>query len=89
MNELNEALILLAAGMATVFTILLLVVLSAQLLIRVVNRFTPAPAANPKAIDDEELAALFAAVEIATQGKGKVVGVEKLKDEDKGGRIQE
>lgn len=76
MNDLNEALILLAAGMFTVFTILLLVVLSAQLLIRVVNRFAPAATANPKAPNEEELAALFAAVEIATQGKGVVVRVE-------------
>jgi Na+-transporting methylmalonyl-CoA/oxaloacetate decarboxylase gamma subunit len=79
MNELNEAWVLLFAGMATVFAMLLLVVLCAKLLIYLVNRFAlpPAGPGNGPGIPEEELAALMAAVEIATQGQGRVEKVER------------
>lgn len=76
MNELNEALSLLLAGMATVFTMLLLVVLSARLLIRLVNHFAEAPPLPP-GIQEEELAVLAAAVEAVTQGQGQISSIEQ------------
>lgn len=71
---MNQALTLLAIGMITVFVILTLVVLVGNLLIKVVNRLTPDAGIE---ISPEKLAAITAAVEVVTDGKGKVSHIEK------------
>lgn len=45
-ENLSEAFIILIVGMITVFTILALVVLTGQILIRITNRFAPLPIAK-------------------------------------------
>lgn len=82
---MTEVLKLLFTGMSTVFFILILVVLLGNLIIRVTNRFAPAPLAstansdgNKSGIESSKLAAIISAVEISTKGKGKVVSVQKL-----------
>lgn len=79
------ALSLLAIGMITIFSILGLVVLSGQALIRLVNRFAPdAPdrvsakaISSPADISDAHVAAIVAAVATHTQGRGQVTRIQK------------
>ncbi|MDW7692480.1 hypothetical protein R9C00_12910 [Flammeovirgaceae bacterium SG7u.111] len=87
----NSAFMLLAVGMITVGTILALVIVSGNILISLVNRFFPEEAkpltpvrqvatVNPqREIGASKLAAIVTAVDIATQGKGKVSSIEKRK----------
>ena len=81
----TSALSLLAIGMITIFSILGLVVLSGQTLIRLVNRYTPdapersrtpKPASSPE-IPDAHVAAIVAAVSAHTQGRGQVTHIHK------------
>lgn len=79
---MNEALTLLGSGMITIFVILSLVVLMGNGLIRLVNRFgnqlvSPNPNTTDHSIQSETLAAIVAAVDLTTQGKGRVVSVDK------------
>jgi len=79
---MNEALTLLGSGMITIFVILSLVVLMGNGLIRLVNRFGNQPIttnqdASDHSIQSETLAAIVAAVDLTTQGKGRVVSIEK------------
>jgi oxaloacetate decarboxylase gamma subunit len=78
---MNEALMLLGVGMITVFIILTLVVLLGNLLIILVNRFIPEKAKiitkSTENISNKKLAAIVAAVDIVTKGRGKVTGVVK------------
>jgi oxaloacetate decarboxylase gamma subunit len=84
-EALSRALLVLVVGMATVFTILSLVVISGQLLIRVVNSYSTEPVTktntkpNPESSrkDKAKIAAIIAAVDIATQGKGKIIRIDK------------
>ena len=86
--ELQTALLLLVVGMITVFVILSLVVLTGRTLIWVVNKyFSPeekiayeytVPFVEDDVIYKKKLAAIAAAVEIATGGKGKIVKIEKM-----------
>ena len=78
MENLETAFLLMVVGMATVFVILLIV-------ISLVNKYAPeevVPAKQasrvPAAIPGNILAAITAAVNVVTQGKGKVSKVEKL-----------
>ncbi|MGM0572660.1 MAG: hypothetical protein ACQESL_02755 [Bacteroidota bacterium] len=71
-------------GLLTVFAVLLVVVATGNIIIRIVNRFfEPAtPAGRPSgtgttASGRGRIAAITAAVHIATKGKGKVVHIEK------------
>lgn len=82
--------VLMGIGMTTVFTILLIVIYLGKGLIAFVNKYVPAeePAqplrttslsATPaNAISETTLAVIISAVSTATQGKGKVIRVEKL-----------
>lgn len=80
---LNNALSILVVGMITVLLILWLVVIIGNLLIKVTNRFLPAPEVTGKvggtttSIPTSTLAAIVAAVEAVTGGRGKVTGIEK------------
>ena len=86
MENIETAILLMVVGMATVFVILLIVIYLGKLLITLVNKYAPeevvpvkreasqAPAPVPGNI----LAAITAAVNVVTQGKGKITKVEKL-----------
>lgn len=78
---ISSALSLLLIGMITVFLVLFLVVVTGNLLIRLVNRFVSEELAQPSpaSIEPNKLAAITAAIETITQGKGKITKVEKLK----------
>lgn len=72
--ELTTALTLLAIGMITVFVVLLVVVLTGNLLIRLVNKISKEPTSQ---ISNSTVAVLTAAVESFTGGKGRITKIEK------------
>lgn len=78
-NEISQALTLLGVGMITVFVVLSLVVVVGNVLIRLVNRIAPMPELPPKApvISNAKIAAITAAVELMTGGKGRITKIEK------------
>ena len=87
MENLSFGLMLMAVGMITVFTILLIVINLSKLLIVVVNKFIPeetvvkkaaASSATPIVIAPDTMEAIQGAVNIVTGGKGRVVKVEKI-----------
>lgn len=86
MENIETAILLMVVGMATVFVILLIVIYLGKLLITLVNKYAPeevAPAKQetprgPAPIPGNILADITAAVNVVTQGKGKVTKVEKL-----------
>jgi oxaloacetate decarboxylase gamma subunit len=71
--EFSTALSLLAIGMITVFVVLALVVLTGNLLIRIVNRISP----EQDGIAPAKIAAITAAVGAFTQGRGRITKIEK------------
>jgi oxaloacetate decarboxylase gamma subunit len=83
---MNEGLVIFIVGMITVFTVLLLVVLTGRILVNLVNRFyvepqidyaaTEQPYSN-EVIAPQEIAAITAAVQIITKGKGKITSIVK------------
>jgi len=84
-DNFGIAIELLGIGMTTVFLILFLVVFIGFLIIKFVNRFMPQVQALPvvakkitSAIHPDKMAAIVSAVQTVTNGKGKVVKVEKL-----------
>ena len=93
MNEnLQEAFIILAVGMITVFAILSLVVFTGQILIRITNKYAPPQIAkanvpiqpshqtsnNSNSINKKKLAAIIGTVDHLTHGKGRIEKIEKL-----------
>lgn len=82
---MESPLMLLTIGMITVFTVLILIVLSGNALTYFVNKYIPEEqkvavkpsATSPTVIDGNKLAAIAKAVELITGGKGKVTKVEK------------
>lgn len=75
---------LLGVGMVTVSLILWIVVLVGNGIILFVNRFIPLkeePSARPvhsnQDTNPSKLAAITAAVQIATQGQGRIISIEK------------
>ncbi len=84
MENLGLGLLLMVVGMTTVFLILLIVIYLSQLLIAVVNKFAPdethKKVSPQRAIigDNDSIAAIKAAVQVLTAGKGKVVKIEKI-----------
>lgn len=86
MENLEKAFLLMVVGMATVFVILLIVIYLGKLLISLVNKYAPEEVVSvkqtssqaPVPIPGNILAAITAAVNVVTQGKGKVTKVEKL-----------
>ena len=86
MSNFEIALQLLGIGMITVFAILFLVVFIGSTIIKVVNRYMPelektniakVQTTSSLAIDSRKVSAIVAAVQSVTQGKGKVVKIEK------------
>ena len=86
MENLETAFLLMVVGMSTVFVILLIVIYLGKLLISLVNKYAPEEVVSvkqtssqaPVPIPGNILAAITAAVNVVTQGKGKVTKVEKL-----------
>jgi oxaloacetate decarboxylase gamma subunit len=82
MENLNTALGLLVVGMVTVFIVLWLVVLIGNLVIRVTNRVVPfedKPDGGSRGRSDtKKMAAIVAAVDAATGGRGSVDSIQKL-----------
>lgn len=75
---------LMAVGMTTVFTILALVVLGGKLTILITNKFASIPEravvrtmSSSGGIDATKIAAITAAVESITQGKGQIKEIKK------------
>lgn len=82
MNEyMQEAWTLLGVGMVTVFIILLVVVLIGNAIIAFVNRYFPESeiekAANVRSLGNSRMAAIAAAVNMVTRGKGRITKVER------------
>ena len=82
-SNISTALSLLAIGMLTVFVVLTLVVLTGKLLISIVNLFKEETAAVPvrvtnQGIENNKIAAITAAVESFTEGRGNIQKIEKL-----------
>lgn len=85
MNEaFSTATMLLAVGMITVFTILLLIVVFGNILIALVNRFIPevemihaVKSQMPVSMDPRKVAAIVSAVDIVTEGRAKVTSITK------------
>lgn len=88
MENFEVGILLLSVGMTTVFVILLIVIYLGKGLTILVNKYAPEEIAAIKqppthssgsnqALSDTTLAAIVAAVGITTEGKGKVVKVDK------------
>jgi len=81
MNDaLYIAVELLIIGMTTVFLILGLVVLGGRLMIIIVNKIAPEAARNGSSsgIKAPTLAAITAAVQTTTQGKGRITHIKRV-----------
>ena len=86
-SDLQLAFELLLLGMLTVFLVLALVVLTARILILAVNKWSSqslrsrsseaVPLAREPQIKPEIIAALSAAVEAATNGRGRLLSAER------------
>jgi len=74
---------LMAVGMTTVFTILALVVLGGKLTILITNKLAPVSESvvvrrmSSTSTEASKIAAITAAVESITQGKGKISEIKK------------
>ncbi len=80
MGEIYEiALYVSLIGMTTVFTILLLVVLSSNLMIRLLNKYGPEPVEKDSTtkVDPKTIAILTAVVNKLTSGKGQIKTINK------------
>ena len=83
MSPLNEALIITAVGMVTVFFILFLIVFVGNLLIRFCNKYLPEEVRVKKPDKSGDHTpqihqAIEAAIDVFTKGKGKVTNIRKL-----------
>ncbi len=82
-EEFQIALQLLVIGMITVITILLFVVLAANVLIKLVNKYGPEPVVvknsskTSQKIDQKNLVVITAVVDHITQGKGVIKVIKK------------
>ena len=86
-SNISNALVLLAIGMITVFLILTLVVISGNILIKLVNKYTPEPTKKFLRKDrsatvtaPETLAVIATAVKTVTAGHGKVESIQKVEN---------
>ena len=80
-SDISTALTLLVIGMITVFIVLFLVVLTGNLLIMLVNRysFSEKRAEEDGPVDSRKIAAIVAAAEVITSGEGSVSKIEEIK----------
>jgi oxaloacetate decarboxylase gamma subunit len=82
---MTEALELMLTGMGTVFIILIMVVVLGNLIIKLTNKFAPAPvtltgnkAGNISDIDSKKMAAIVSAVQVTTMGRGYITSIKKI-----------
>lgn len=83
---MEEALTLLAIGMVSVMFVLFLIVFVANGMIRVMNKIVPeveivkarSQQTNIPEIASNKIAAITSAINILTQGKGKVTNIQKI-----------
>lgn len=80
-STVSNAFLLLGIGMITVFTILALVVVAGNLLIKGVNRYEPntpiSDYASASGMTPQMIAVISAVVNEVTQGKGQVEHIDK------------
>ena len=74
-SDLPAAFSLLSIGMITVFVVLFLVVITGNILIRIVNKLNYSVTGDD--ISPEKIAAISSAIETITKGKGLVTKIEK------------
>jgi len=86
-SNISNALVLLVIGMITVFLILTLVVISGNILIKIVNKYTPEPTKkflrkkrSATVTAPETLAVIATAVKTVTAGHGKVESIQKVEN---------
>lgn len=82
-QNIGNALSVMIVGMVTVFFILWLVVIIGNVTIRLTNKFLPSVVIDKKSKDsnlesDSKIAAIVAAVNIATNGKGHITKITKV-----------
>jgi len=83
MQNLGEALSLMIVGMVTVFFILFLIVLIGNVIVRFSNKYLPEEKKVEKTnkqqpSSDNIYAAINAAINVVTNGKGKVTNIKKI-----------
>ncbi|MBN1382904.1 MAG: OadG family protein [Deltaproteobacteria bacterium] len=85
-GDIYTGLMLLSIGITTVFGILTLIVLFGNLLIHLVNKYIPEMQISTTSaigieepINKDKIAAIVAAVEAITGGKGRAVSIRKKK----------
>ena len=87
-EDFTTGLMLLAVGMITIFVVLSLVVITGNLLIRFVNQYFPdVPVTSPSPlqpsgsaeISPQIVSAIVGAVDIVTQGAGKITSIQQEK----------
>lgn len=81
-DELSFGFMLMATGMITVFSILLLVVLGGKIMIILINKFSPDENIPPdtrggEVVTNSQIAAMSAAVKVITGGKGNITDIIK------------
>ncbi|HKL93094.1 MAG TPA: hypothetical protein VJ871_07440 [Bacteroidales bacterium] len=78
---MNEAISIMIVGMFTVFMILFLILIIGNVLIRLTNRYVPETIVESKknnpSLDDTH-AAISAAIELVSKGKGTAVKIEHI-----------
>lgn len=80
-NSLGSALLLLLIGMITVFLILSLVVLSGNILIKLINRFfVPEKVVESIPLNPSHVAIISAAVAQISKGRVKSIKIEKYEE---------
>lgn len=84
-HNLNNALVIMLVGMITVFLILSLVVVIGNLIIKLTNKYpaeskqpTKTPLQPNTVANSQTIAALVAAVDITTHGRGKITNITKV-----------
>jgi len=78
-ENIELALSLMGIGMFTVFAILFMVVAGGNILIKAVNKFVPDPIRQEVVKSDKKkLAAIIAAVNVITGGKGRIEKITKI-----------
>lgn len=83
-SNLSNAVLLLLIGMCTVFFILFIVVSGGKFLIRILNRVqldvheVPFTKIKTEVLPPTKEAAIYAVVNVLTQGKGKIEKIEKI-----------
>ena len=80
MENLNEALSLLAVGMIMVLLILFLVVVIGNVVIHLTNRYIPvAQKSVGKSANSKKVAVITAVADLITQGDGRVDSIHRIK----------